>query len=160
MIDWRQIVGAPAPRSLVKPAHNPQNPPAQASSADIADIAHENTRPEAKAIPVSVERDETPLVPSNDDVAPEPAEWRAGVTPNSRSPLIPEAVRTIIEGMEGDARAQGWPAELLWSSDFKGSPRGLAAVLDASDLIGEVTADYIEIVKSKRSILRFPRRTS
>jgi hypothetical protein len=41
-----------------------------------------------------------------------------------------------------------------------GTARGLAAVLDESDVIAEVTPDFIEIVKSKRSILRFQRRMS
>jgi hypothetical protein len=160
MIDWRQIVGAPASRSLVKPTHNPQNPPIQASSADIADIADENSAAGAKGVSSAVARVEAPVVPSGDDAVLEPAEWRAGVTPSSRRPLIPEAVRAIIEGIESDARAKGWPPELLWNAEFWGSPRGLAAVLDASDAIGEVTTDFIEIVKSERSISRFPRRTS
>jgi hypothetical protein len=88
------------------------------------------------------------------------ATWRQGVTPNSRNPLIPDGVRSLIEAIEGDARAQGWPAELLWNTEPWGSPRGLASVLDESDAIGEVTRDYIQIVKSERSILRFQRRTS
>jgi hypothetical protein len=99
------------------------------------------------------------LAPSADTTV-EPAEWRAGLVRNSRSPLIPDAVRAIVEGIEGEARAKGWPAELLWNAEFWGSPRGLSAVLDASDAIGEITSDFIEIVKSKRSILRFPRRAS
>jgi hypothetical protein len=85
---------------------------------------------------------------------------KAVVTPNSRNQLISDAVRTVIEAIEGDARAQGWPAELLWNTEPWGSPRGLASVLDESDAISEVTRDYIEIVKSERSILRFQRRTS
>jgi len=88
------------------------------------------------------------------------ATWRQGVTPNSRNPLIPDSVRSLIEAIEGDARAQGWPAELLWNTEPWGSPRGLASVLDESDAIGEVTRDYIQIVKSERSILRFQRQTS
>ena len=35
------------------------------------------------------------------------------------------------------ARAQGWPAELLWDTEPWGSPRGLASVLDESDAISE-----------------------
>ena len=66
----------------------------------------------------------------------------------------------IVEGVEADARAQGWPAELLWNAGDWDCPRGLAAVLDESDVIAEVTPDFIEIVKSKRSILRFQRRVS
>jgi len=88
----------------------------------------------------------------------EAADWRQGVTPSSRRPLIPDAVRATIEAIEADARAMGWPAELLWNAEFWGSPRGLAAVIDESDAIGEVTVDYIEILKSERSILRFQRR--
>jgi hypothetical protein len=116
-------------------------------------------REESSRLPALIEEPRTTSAPSADTTV-EPAEWRAGVTPNSRSPLIPDAVRAIVEGIEGEARAKGWPAELLWSSDFKGSPRGLAAVLDASDVIGEVTSDFIEIVKSERAISRFMRRTS
>jgi hypothetical protein len=88
------------------------------------------------------------------------ADWRQGVTRSSRRPLIPDAVRATLEAIESDARAQGWPAELLWNAEFWGSPRGLAAVLDESDATGEVTSDYIEIVKTARSILRFQRRAS
>jgi hypothetical protein len=87
----------------------------------------------------------------------EAADWRRGVTPSSRRPLIPDVVRSIIEGIEPDARAHGWPAELLWNAEFWGSPRGLAAVLDESDAVGKVTSDFIEILKTERSILRFQR---
>jgi hypothetical protein len=80
------------------------------------------------------------------------AGWRLGVTPKSRHPLIPDSVRATIEGIEADARVKGWPPELLWSAEFCGAPRGLAAVLDEGDGIGEVTSEFIEIVKSKRSI--------
>jgi hypothetical protein len=83
-----------------------------------------------------------------------------GITPNSRSPLVPPAVRTLIEGIEADARAKGWPAELLWNAEFWGSPRGLATVLDDDDAIVEVTPDYIGILKTHSSILRFQRRVS
>jgi hypothetical protein len=86
-----------------------------------------------------------------------PVIWRQGVTPN---PLIPDVVRAIIESIEADARAQGWPAELLWNAEFWGSPRGLAAVLEESDAIAEVTPDFIAIIKTERSILRFQRRVS
>jgi hypothetical protein len=88
------------------------------------------------------------------------AGWRQGVTPNSRHPLIADAVRAIIEDIEADARAQGWPAELLWNAGDWDCPRGLAAVLDGSDVIAEVTPNFIEIVKTARSILRFQRRIS
>ena len=53
----------------------------------------------------------------------EAADWRRGVTPSSRRPLIPDGVRSIIEGIEPDARTQGWPAELLWNAEFWASPR-------------------------------------
>ena len=85
---------------------------------------------------------------------------RQCVTPNSRSPLVPPAVRILIEGIEAEARAKGWPAELLWNAEFWGSPRGLAAVLDDDDTIAEVTPDYIGILKTHSSILRFQRRVS
>jgi hypothetical protein len=88
--------------------------------------------------------------------------WRRdpSIPPNSRRPLIPDSVRTIIEGIEADARAQGWPPELLWNAGDWDSPRGLAAVLDESDVIAEVTPDFIAIVKTERSLLRFQRRVS
>jgi hypothetical protein len=84
---------------------------------------------------------------------------RHAVTPNSRFPIVPPAVRAIIESIEGDARAKGWPPELLWNAEFWGSPRGLAAVLDSEDEISDVTSDYIVILKTKRDLLRF-RRTN
>jgi hypothetical protein len=55
------------------------------------------------------------------------------MTPNSRRPLISDAVRSVIEAIEGDARAQGWPAELLWNTEPWGSPRGRASMLDEKD---------------------------
>jgi hypothetical protein len=115
----------------------------------------------AKSVPL-------PITSLGQSVPPEPepldtwkadaATWRQGVTRNSRSPLIPDAVRTIIEAIEGEARTLGWPAELLWNAEFWGSPRGLAAVLDDDDAIVEVTPDYIGILKTHNSILRFQRR--
>jgi hypothetical protein len=86
--------------------------------------------------------------------------WRQGVRPNSRSPLVPPAVRAVIESIEVDARAKGWPPELLWNAEFWGSPRGLAALLDEGDAIVEVATDYIAILKVERNILRFQRRAS
>lgn len=90
---------------------------------------------------------------ANDRVA-----WDRAVTPDSRRPLIPPEVRTKIEAIEPEARHLGWPAELLWNATFWDLPRGLAAVLDAEDDIGEVTADYIIVLKLKRNVLRFQRR--
>jgi hypothetical protein len=66
----------------------------------------------------------------------------------------------IIEGIEEDARAQGWPAELLWNAGYWDGPRGLAAILDESDVIVEVTPGVITIVKTERAIVRFQRRVS
>ena len=87
---------------------------------------------------------------------PRPA-WTTACTPNSRSPLIPNSVRAKIEAIEQDARAKGWPAELLWNANFSDAPRGLAAVLNDGDEIGDVTGDYIEILKSRRDLLKFRR---
>jgi hypothetical protein len=86
--------------------------------------------------------------------------WRQKTPSNSRSPIIPPAIRAIIEDIEANARAKGWPAELLYNAEFWGSPRGLAAVLDEGDAIAEVTTDYIEIFKVKHTIQRFQRRIS
>jgi ribosomal protein S27AE len=86
------------------------------------------------------------------------ADWRAkSGAPNSRHPLVPQSIREKIERIESEARAKGWPAELLWNSDFWSSPRGLAAVLDEDDELGEVTADYIEVLKREKRILKFQR---
>jgi hypothetical protein len=80
------------------------------------------------------------------------------VTPDSRQPVICDAVRAKIEAIEAKARAKGWPAELLWSRAYWDLPRGLAALLDSDDDIGEVTPDYIEILKCRRDVERFMRR--
>jgi hypothetical protein len=84
--------------------------------------------------------------------------WPRSITPNSRHPLIPPEVRAKIESVEADARAKGWPAELLWNAEFWDSPRGLAALLNADDEIVEVTTDWISILKTRHEPLRFMRR--
>lgn len=88
------------------------------------------------------------------------AGWRQGVAANSRFQVIPPAIRATIEAIEADARAKGWPPELLWNAEFWGSPRGLAALLDEGDAIVEVATDYIAILKIEWNILRFRRRAS
>jgi hypothetical protein len=88
------------------------------------------------------------------------AAWTRSVTPDSRHPLIPPEARAKIEAIEAEARAKGWPAELLWNDNFWGRPRGLAAVLDREDEIVEVATDYIAILKVKRDLLRFRRTTA
>jgi hypothetical protein len=85
------------------------------------------------------------------------AAWTRDTEPDSRRPLIPPEVRAKIEAVEADARAMGWPPELLWNAGFWDSPRGLAALLDPEDEIGEVTADYIEVLKCRRDLQRFRR---
>jgi hypothetical protein len=96
--------------------------------------------------------------------AQKPAAFRkpaeSSVTPDSRHPLIEESVRAMIEAVEPQARALGWPAELLWNSNFWDRPRGLASLLDPEDSIAEVTADHISILKTKRDLLRFQRRNA
>ena len=87
------------------------------------------------------------------------ATWPRSVVPDSRHPLIPTEARVKIEAIEVEARAKGWPAELLWNANFWDRPRGLAAVLDREDEIVEVAPDYIAILKVKRDLLRF-RRTA
>jgi hypothetical protein len=84
------------------------------------------------------------------------------VVPDSRHPLIPGEVRATIEAIETEAREKGWPAELLWNNSFWDLPRGLAAILDHGDEIGEVNHDYIEIYKRRLDPRpqRFPRRIS
>jgi hypothetical protein len=88
--------------------------------------------------------------------APGPCRISA-VTPDSRNPLVAPEIRCKIERIETEARAKGWPAELLWNADFWDRPRGLAALLDADDEIAEVTPDYISIFKTRHYMLRFPR---
>jgi hypothetical protein len=78
----------------------------------------------------------------------------------SRRPLDP-AVADEITRIEGDAMRMGWSRERLWGADFwPVEGRGLAAVLDEGDRLGAVTVDYIEILKTQRSLLRFQRRAS
>jgi hypothetical protein len=79
------------------------------------------------------------------------------VAPDSRNPLVKPEIRANIEAIEADARAKGWPAELLWNVAFWDRPRGLAAVLEAEDQIGGITPDYIEILKRRHDLLRFRR---
>jgi hypothetical protein len=82
------------------------------------------------------------------------------ITPDSRTPLIEPAVRTKIEAVEAEARAKGWPPELLWNGNFWDHPRELAAVLDPGDEITEVAVDHITILKIKRDLLRFRRHVA
>jgi hypothetical protein len=103
------------------------------------------------------EPDKTPDILPGEPAAEDRAAWTRSVSPDSRHPLICDAVRVKIEAIEADARAKGWPAELLWSCAFWHSPRGLAALLDAGDEIGEVTPEYIEIWKLRRDRQRFMR---
>jgi len=81
------------------------------------------------------------------------------MTPDSRHPLIEPAVRAKLEAIEAEARAKGWPPELLWNGNFWDCPRGLAAVLDPGDEITEVAVavDHITILKVKRDLLNFRR---
>jgi len=85
---------------------------------------------------------------------------RQPITPDSRHPLIADAIRAKIEAIETEARRLGWPAELLWNAGFWDRPRGLAAVLDAHDEITDVRPDYIEILRTKRDLLRFCRHAA
>jgi hypothetical protein len=80
-----------------------------------------------------------------------------GITPDSRHPIIEPAVRAKLEAVEAEARAKGWPAELLWNAGFWDRPRGLAALLDADDEVVEVAPECIIILKTKRDLLRFRR---
>jgi hypothetical protein len=91
---------------------------------------------------------------------PRPAQAMRNIFPDSRRPLISDAVRAKLERIEAEARRLGWPPELLWNSQFWGLPRGLAAVLDDTDEIAEVTPEFITILKSCHSLLRFPRRVA
>lgn len=100
-----------------------------------------------------------------DVTAPAP-EWSAAAwtekmgVPDSRRIVVPETVRMKIELIELEARRLGWLPELLWNADFWRLPRGLAPVLDEDDEIGAVTAEYIEMMKTKHHLLRFQRRNS
>jgi len=82
------------------------------------------------------------------------------VTSNSRNPIIEPEICAKIEAIEADARAKGWPAELLWNNSFWDYPRGLAAALNEEDEIVEVTGDAITILKSRRHLQPFLRRVA
>ena len=82
------------------------------------------------------------------------------IAPDSRHPLIEPAVRAKLEAIETEARAKGWPAELLWNAAFWDMPRGLATLLDPEDEIVEVTHEYIAILKIKRDLLKFRRHVA
>ena len=98
------------------------------------------------------------LIATGDGKVSPLAEPRPGsVVPNSRSPLIPDDTRAKIAAIEAEARAKGWPAELLWNNVFWGGPRGLAAVLEATDEVVEVTDTCIVILTNRRDLQRFPR---
>jgi hypothetical protein len=77
---------------------------------------------------------------------------------------IPPEVAAEITRIEPEALALGWNHGRLWNSSFwphrHDEPRGLTSVMDPGDSIVEVTPDFIEIVKTKRSIVRFQRRAS
>ncbi|MGO9268250.1 MAG: hypothetical protein ACLQBA_25750 [Candidatus Binataceae bacterium] len=82
--------------------------------------------------------------------------------PASRQPApLDPAIAAEIGRIEDEALAIGWSHARLWGADFwPVEGRGLAALLDAGDQIGAVTADYIEILKVERHLLRFQRRAS
>jgi hypothetical protein len=85
--------------------------------------------------------------------------WRRdpSTPPNSRNPLVPDAIRAKIEAIEDEARQLGWEPERLWNSNFWDQPRGLAAIMDEGDEIAEVSADSIAILKTERRLVRFHR---
>jgi len=66
-------------------------------------------------------------------------------------------VRETIEAIEAQAGALGWSFESLWNDHFSDLAPGLAAMLEADDEIAEVTTEYIEVIRTRREILRFPR---
>jgi|SRR5215472_16326484 len=43
------------------------------------------------------------------------ADGACDLVPDSRNPLLAPEVRAKIEAIEAEARAKGWPAELLWN---------------------------------------------
>jgi hypothetical protein len=128
--------------------------PSNALPPDLEAAIREHA-PEVKALLTARRtRSERLTLPGAD-----PATWTRAVTPNSRAPLIPDAIREKIAAIEPTARNLGWPPELLWNASFWDAPRGLAAVLDVDDEIVEVAAEYISILKIKRDLLKF-RRTA
>jgi hypothetical protein len=88
------------------------------------------------------------------------ASWTRTMVPDSRQPLTPPEVRAKIEAIEAEARALGWPPELLWNAGFWDCPRGLAAVLDLEDELVNVMTDQIVIRKMGGNMLRFRRHAS
>jgi len=131
------------PKSVPRVVEPPPDPPADTT---LPNLQTENAGPEAEIDRLAR--------------ADGRAGWTCSVAADSRNPLIPPEVRAKIESIEADARAKGWPPELLWNANFWDCPRGLAAVLDEDDQLVEVTADYITILKTQKNILRFQKRTS
>jgi hypothetical protein len=86
--------------------------------------------------------------------------WRRGIVPDVHDSHIPESIREKIEAIEVEARALGWNPERLWNSNFWDQPRGLPAMMDEGDELGAVTENFIEVLKSQKTVWRFPRRTS
>lgn len=141
---------------------SPTSPPAEAPPRALATTQSRSATPEAdRSARLDAERNERdrPVERGYDDGLPSvgSAEWTRSTVPDSRHPLIPPEVRAKLEAIEVEARSKGWPAELLWSSEFWDLPRGLAAVLDPDDEIVEVSAQCITILKYRRDIQRFRR---
>lgn len=68
---------------------------------------------------------------------------------------VASEVRAEIARIEPAALAVGWLPARLWNSVFWPAPRGLAAVLDGSDRIVEVTREWILIRKADGNQQRF-----
>jgi hypothetical protein len=148
-MDWRELIHAipGVPEAEIHP-QNPQNGQSQGGFGDIEDTstAYRNAREAPR---------QACAEPKDGDTGR--ATWTRSGVPAARRPLIPPAVRSKIEAIESDARAKGWPAELLWNAGFWDTPRGLAALLDPVDEIAEVTADAITILKPRSAVVRFRR---
>jgi len=68
---------------------------------------------------------------------------------------IDPTVRSEIARIEPAALTVGWLPARLWNPAFWPAPRGLAAVLDGSDRIAEVTREWILIQKADGNQQRF-----
>jgi hypothetical protein len=138
------------------PRFAPKSPLPDCSPANSAKAA--NSTP--KLAGLAATQSQTTGTPTDDpyrSAASEHSAWARDATADSRHPLISSEVRVKVEAIEIEARAKGWPAELLWNAGFWDRPRGLAAVLDAEDEIVEVAPDCIAILKVRRDVLRFRR---
>lgn len=78
----------------------------------------------------------------------------------SNKPLDPD-IKAEIQKIALEAISLGWTPELLWETRFwniipgAGNRPGLAALMNPGDKLGEITGDYIEIIRPSGTVHRF-----